>query len=93
MKTKPIGDLFKVLCDNLSATELRMIMILSDISYEIQSRRCKSGMSFKEFAKYMDITTNQLEDYENGEYDFTLSELCYVCNKLHMDFNISFEDD
>lgn len=56
--------------------------ILYHISTTLFKERMSRGMSMKEFANVLGVTPAMVSKYENGDYNFSLRQLCDVCEKL-----------
>lgn len=94
--TKPITSLetiFRQLGSALSPEQWKNIEYTSKISSVITINRIKRKMTQKEFAKLIGVPKRKVVKYENGDYDFTVKELCNISTKLGIKFNIIFEDD
>lgn len=52
------------------------------ISAKIYTKRTEMGLSQKEFAKLMGVTQRMADRWESGTYDFSVSTLVSICEKL-----------
>ena len=94
--TKAITSLetvFRQLGSALSLEQWKNIEYTSKISSVITINRIKRKMTQKKFAKLIGVPKRKVVKYENGDYDFTVKELCNISAKLGIKFNIIFEDD
>ena len=69
--------------------------VLYEISTFIFDKRINSNMSRKDFAKVLGVTPQMLLKYESGDYNFSLFQLCDICEKLNLkvkSFKIEFEE-
>ena len=86
------GDLINELASNLSASDLKEALCLSDIAFKICHKRISMGMSQKEFADYLGVSQGMVSRWENGDYNFTVATLCNLCCKLGLDLDIQIHD-
>lgn len=43
----------------------------------------------KEMSSYLEVTPKMLSKYESGDYDFSLSQICDICEKLNLKLSLS----
>lgn len=91
--TTSLETVFRRLGSALSLEQWKNIEYTSKISSVITINRIKRKMTQKEFAKLIGVPKRKVVEYENGDYDFTVKELCNISTKLGIKFNIIFEDD
>lgn len=65
-----------------------------DINYAVATLlvgyRLKHNMSRKQLAEMLDISHYLICKYENGDYDFSLMQVCEICDKLNMEMKVEF---
>ncbi len=61
--------------------------ICSKISVNILKQRNSLGKTQKEFAEYMGVTQGMVSKWESGEYNFTISSIANILDKLNLNFN------
>lgn len=67
--------------------ELRSEEILAIVSGRIQLRRIEMGLDQKQFAKLLGVTQGMVSRWESGTYNFTISTLVNICEKLGLSFD------
>lgn len=88
----PIDGLFSILTANISTTEIKQAILTSDIATTISDKRLELGMSKKQLAKLLGVSKKKVKKYEDGDYDFSISEICNIFDKLHIDCQFIFAD-
>ena len=65
-----------------------------DINYAISTLlveyRLKHNMSQKQLAEILDISRYLICKYENGDYNFSLMQVCEICDKLDIEMKLEF---
>lgn len=67
--------------------KLMTMKILALLSATIEIEQSNRKMNNKEFAKYMGISKHTLSKWKSGKYNFSISELVYIFDKLELRFN------
>lgn len=70
----------------LSAEELLAKKTLAIIAAEIQLKRIDMGLDQKQFAKLLGVSQGMISRWESGTYNFTISTLVSICEKLELSF-------
>lgn len=65
--------------------------ILAVIGAKINLKRLEMEMDQKAFAKYMKVTQRTVSCWESGNYNFTISNLASICQKLNLDLDVIVE--
>ena len=64
-----------------------------DIQYTLSTTlleyRLKHNMTLKEMSSYLEVTPKMLSKYESGDYNFSLSQICDICEKLNLKLSLS----
>lgn len=90
MKNRASGaELYDVLTKNVSNAEIRTAMVISDIALAILKERVNRNMTQKEFADFVGVTQGMVSKWESGDYNFTVSSIANVFEKLEMNFEFS----
>lgn len=87
----PIDDLLQTLTEHLSPGEILTAMRQSDIACAIASARVSRGMNQAEFAQFMGVKQPQISKWESGDFNFTISKLAEIAEKLDLDFECSLK--
>ena len=80
------------LSKGLTEYEIEHIKELALISAKIQFKRLELEMSQKEFAKMMGVSQGMVSKWESGEYNFTITTLKQICDKLGLDLVIDIKN-
>ena len=70
----------------LSAEELLAKKTLAIIAADIQLKRIEMGLDQKQFAKLLGVSQGMVSRWESGTYNFTISTLVNICEKLDLSF-------
>ena len=73
------------LTKGISKEDLTVEKALTVLGAKFNLKRIKLGMSREEFAKFLGFPKRCVVKWENGDYDFTVSELIRLCDKLEID--------
>ena len=74
------------LIKGVSNEQLETEKALAVISAQIYIKRTETGMDQKAFAKYMGVTQGLVSRWESGTYNFSISTLISICDKLGLVF-------
>lgn len=91
--SKSIGELFSSITEGMSASEIKAAMVTSEISSIIADERIKLKMTQKEFSDFMGVSQAMISKWESGDYNFTISSISNIFDKLGMDFNFTIHED
>lgn len=72
--------------------DLCAIEALAKISGRIISKRYELGLNQKEFARYMGVSQAMVSKWEGGDYNFTISTIASICEKLGLSFSIQIDN-
>ncbi|MEG0899555.1 MAG: helix-turn-helix transcriptional regulator [Oscillospiraceae bacterium] len=75
------------LANGLTTEEINQTKKLAIIAAKIQLKRIELGMNQKEFAKFMCVSQGMISKWESGEYNFTITTIDEICEKLKLDFS------
>ena len=68
-----------------------------DIQYTLSTTlleyRLKYSLTSKDMASYLEVSPSMLFNYESGDYDFSLSQICDICEKLNLKLNLSIAEN
>ena len=81
------------LIKGISEEQLKTEKALAFISNKISLKRHELKMDQKQFAKYMNVTQGLVSRWENGRYNFTISNLISICEKLNLSLDIKMLDE
>ena len=74
------------LIKGISNEQLQIEKALAVISAKIYIKRTEMGLDQKAFAKYMGVTQGLVSRWESGSYNFSISTLINICEKLGLIF-------
>ena len=74
------------LIEGVSKETLEAEKILSIISAQIQLKRIEMNLDQKQFAKLLGVTQGMVSRWESGCYNFTITTLVNICEKLGLSF-------
>ena len=80
------------LTESFSETERKSMRMLSDIAVAIELKRKDMEMNQKEFARFMGVSQGMVSKWESGEYNFSLTKLLEICEKLDMEFEPTIKE-
>lgn len=75
------------LTNGISEEQLKIEKALAVISAKIYTKRTKMGLDQKAFAKFMGVTQGMISRWESGTYNFSISTLIGICEKLNLSFD------
>ncbi len=78
--------------EGLLKNDVKSIMELAKISAKLEMKRIDLGMTQKEFAKYMGVSQSMVSKWESREYNFTISSLIEICEKIGLIFDPVIRD-
>jgi len=74
------------LSEGLENADIKKIKELALISSKIEMKRIDLEMSQKQFADMMGVSQGMVSKWESGDYNFTITTLNDICEKLELDF-------
>lgn len=74
------------LTKGISKEQLKIEKALSVIAAKIYTKRTQIGMDQKAFARFMGVSQGMVSRWESGTYNFSISTLIGICEKLELDF-------
>ena len=75
------------LIEGISEEQLKTEKALAIISAKIYTKRTQMGMDQKTFAKFMKVSQGLVSRWESGTYNFSISTLIGICEKLELSFD------
>ena len=75
------------LIEGISESQLLAEKTMAHVAGEIGLKRVELGMDQKTFAKYMGVSQGMVSRWESGMYNFTLTTLTEICDKLGLSFS------
>lgn len=76
---------------NISKGGVYSAKALAHISATIFKKRLELGMNQKEFAAYMNVSQGMVSKWESADYNFTISTIADICEKLGLSMDVTFE--
>lgn len=74
------------LTKEISEEHIKIEKVLSVIAAKIYTKRTQMGMDQKAFAKFMGVSRRMVSKWESGTYNFSISTLIGICEKLELNF-------
>ena len=74
------------LTKGISEEQIKIEKALSVIAAKIYTKRTQMGMDQKAFAKFMGVSQGMVSRWESGTYNFSISTLIGICEKLELNF-------
>lgn len=81
------------LAEELEEKQIKEIKELALIAAKIELKRTALGMTQKEFAKKMGVSQGMVSRWESGTYNFTITTLNDICQKLELEFEPTIRDN
>lgn len=85
-------SILETINEMFSKTEIDTAKTLAEISTQLASKRIDLKMSQTEFAKYLNISQAMVSKIERGDYNFTISNLIKIANKIGLEADIRLND-
>ena len=85
--------IYSISYNNLSKSEINFAKVISDITSKIMCFRIDNKMSQSEFAKYLNVDVDTIYKFEDGDCDFTIKQLCDICEKCDFILDIRLLND
>lgn len=85
-------DYLEKLTSEMSASKLYYYDILYTLSTTVLENRLKREMTQKDFAKLLGISQAMVSKYESGDYNFTVKQICKICEKLNLSPDLSLSN-
>lgn len=85
-------DYLEKLTSEMSASKLYYYDILYTLSTTVLENRLKREMTQKDFAKLLGVSQAMISKYESGDYNFTVKQICTICEKLDLNPNLSLSN-
>lgn len=81
------------LIDGISEEQFQTEKILAVIGANINLKRLEMGMDQKLFAKFMGVSQGMVSRWESGSYNFSVSTLSSICQKLDLTLNVDIKSE
>ena len=85
-------ELLTALSDDLSAEDLRLAAIASDLAVQLTAKRIELGLTQSEFADLLDKSQTTVSKWENADCNFQIKTLVEIAQKLDLPLTISFKE-
>lgn len=86
------GKYLNRICADMSISKLYYYDIQYTLSTTILEYQLKHNLTSKDMANYLKISPKMLYKYESGNYNFSLSQICDLCEKLKLKLNFSIAE-
>ena len=85
-------ELLTALSDDLSAEDLRLAAIASDLAVQLTAKRIGLGLTQSEFADLLGKSQTTVSKWENADCNFQIKTLVEIAQKLDLPLTISFKE-
>ena len=86
-------DIIDKLIPNNNKAEQSYYNILYKISTKVWEERIKKNMNQKQFAEALGVSQAMVSKYESGDYNFTIHQICKLCDKLDLSVDLVIKDN
>ena len=83
-------EMYEFISNYISKSDIYAASVIAKISAFIINYRYKTGMTQKEFAKFMGVTQGMISKWESAEYNFSLESIAQIAEKLGVTVDITF---
>ena len=84
------GNTKEFISNYISKSDIYAASVIAKISAFIINYRYKTGMTQKEFAKFMGVTQGMISKWESAEYNFSVESIAQIAEKLGVTVDITF---
>lgn len=81
------------LINGISKEQIQTEKTLAIIGAKINLKRLELGMDQKTFAKFMGVSQGMVSRWESGAYNFSVSTLSSICQKLDLTFDVDIKSN
>lgn len=67
--------------------------MLFNISSMIIDYRLENNLTQKQLAEFLEVTQGMVSKWESGEYNFSISQVCKIAEKLNMTPELTFSNN
>lgn len=91
MKLANVYDIIENLHSEITTSDSYYYDILYKVSTAVFESRISKDMNQNEFSNLLGVSQAMVSKYESGDYNFTIKQICKLCEKLdlHIDFSLS----
>ena len=83
-------EMYEFISNYISKSDIYAASVIAKISAFIINYRYKTGMTQKEFAKFMGVTQGMISKWESAEYNFSVESIAQIAEKLGGTVDITF---
>ena len=83
-------EMYEFISNYISKSDIYAASVIAKISAFIINYRYKTGMTHKEFAKFMGVTQGMISKWESAEYNFSVESIAQIAEKLGVTVDITF---
>lgn len=81
-------EMYEFISNYISKSDIYAASVIAKVSAFIINYRYKTGMTQKEFAKFMGVTQGMVSKWESAEYNFSVESIAQIAEKLECTFDI-----
>ena len=83
-------EMYEFVSNYISKSDIYAASVIAKISAFIINYWYKTGMTQKEFAKFMGVTQGMISKWESAEYNFSVESIAQIAEKLGVTVDITF---
>lgn len=83
-------EMYEFISNYISKSDIYAASVIAKVSAFIINYRYKTGMTQKEFAKFMGVTQGMISKWESAEYNFSVESIAQIAEKLGVTVDITF---
>lgn len=82
-------ELISSLTRNVTPDTMQTILVNSRVSAVLTEARIEQNMDTYQFANHLGVKHDKFMQWLEDGYDFSVSEICYILNKVHKKLDIA----
>jgi DNA-binding XRE family transcriptional regulator len=87
-----IDELVEMMAEQLTYADVMCANIDTKISATIVKKWLELKMTQEQFAEYLNMTKDEINQIESGNYNYNIEELSEIFEKLGIEWDISMKD-
>ena len=83
-------EMYEFISNYISKSDIYAASVIAKVSAFIINYRNRTGMTQKDFAKFMGVSQGMVSKWESAEYNFSVESIAQIAEKLECTFDIDF---